>query len=64
VFDVLLHPTLFTPQSWSRRAPLPVGTLAAAAFEGESAHYLDKLLHVDTRCGCPTICSPRSTAQR
>jgi asparagine synthase (glutamine-hydrolysing) len=55
VFDVLLHPTLFTPQFLIATSAAPdVGTLAAAAFEeANSAHYLDKLLHVDTRLWLP-----------
>jgi len=55
VFDALLHPTLFTPQFLAATSGAPdVGTLAAAAFvEANSAHYLDRLLHVDTRLWLP-----------
>jgi asparagine synthase (glutamine-hydrolysing) len=55
VFDVLLHPHLFTPQflAATRGAP-DVGTLAAAAFaEAEGADYVERLLHVDTRLWLP-----------
>ena len=55
VFDVLLHPSLFTPQFLAATASAPdVGALAAAAFgEANSAHYLDRLLHVDLRLWLP-----------
>jgi asparagine synthase (glutamine-hydrolysing) len=55
VFDVLLHPALFTPQFLAATSGSPdVGTLAAAAFEeANSAHYLDRLLHVDTKLWLP-----------
>ncbi|MFO1322672.1 MAG: asparagine synthase (glutamine-hydrolyzing) [Burkholderiales bacterium] len=55
VFDVLLHPTLLTPQFLAATSAAPdVGALAAAAFdEANSASYLDRLLHVDTRLWLP-----------
>ena len=55
VFDILLHPTLLSPAflAATRGAP-DVGALAAAAFEeGASAHYLDRLLHVDLSLWLP-----------
>ncbi|MCC7326971.1 MAG: asparagine synthase (glutamine-hydrolyzing) [Burkholderiales bacterium] len=55
VFDVLLHPALFTPEflAATRGAP-DVGSLAERAYsEADSAHYLDRLLHVDTRLWLP-----------
>ena len=55
VFDVLLHPGLLSPQflAATRGAP-DVGALAEAAFaEGQSEHYLDRLLHVDLRLWLP-----------
>ena len=55
VFDVLLHPGFFTPQFLAATSGAPdVGALAAAAFEeANSAHYLDRLLHVDTKLWLP-----------
>ncbi|MEO8507519.1 MAG: asparagine synthase (glutamine-hydrolyzing) [Betaproteobacteria bacterium] len=55
VFDVLLHPRLFTPQFLSATRDAPdVGELAAQAYaEANSVHYLDRLLHVDTRLWLP-----------
>ena len=55
VFDILLHPALLSPAflAATRGAP-DVGVLAAAAFEeGASAHYLDRLLHVDLSLWLP-----------
>jgi asparagine synthase (glutamine-hydrolysing) len=55
VFDVLLHPRLFTPQFLAATCDAPdVGDLAAQAYaEANSVHYLDRLLHVDTRLWLP-----------
>ena len=55
VFDVLLHPGLFTPHFLQATAKAPdIGVIAAAAFnEAEGAPYLDRLLHVDTRLWLP-----------
>ncbi len=55
VFDVLLHPRLFTPQFLAATRDAPdVGELAAQAYaEANSVHYLDRLLHVDTRLWLP-----------
>ena len=55
IFDVLLHPALFTPEflAATRGAP-DVGALAERAYaEADSEHYLDRLLHVDTRLWLP-----------
>jgi asparagine synthase (glutamine-hydrolysing) len=55
VFDSVLHPGLFTPAFMAATASAPdVGALAAAAYgEANSAHYLDHLLHVDTKLWLP-----------
>jgi asparagine synthase (glutamine-hydrolysing) len=55
VFDVVLHPALFSPAFLAATATAPdVGVLAAAAFaEAGDAPYLDRLLHVDTRLWLP-----------
>jgi asparagine synthase (glutamine-hydrolysing) len=55
VFDVVLHPTLFSPAFLAATAGAPdVGAFAAAAFtEAGDAPYLDRLLHVDTRLWLP-----------
>ncbi len=55
VFDVLLHPSLLTPQFLAATQEAPdVGDLAAAFYaEANSGHYLDRLLHVDTSLWLP-----------
>ncbi len=55
VFDVVLHPGLFSPAFLAATATAPdVGDYAAAAFaEAGDAPYLDRLLHVDTRLWLP-----------
>ena len=55
VFDVVLHPGLFSPAFLAATAAAPdVGVFAAAAFaEAGDAPYLDRLLHVDTRLWLP-----------
>jgi len=55
IFDVVLHPGLFSPAFLAATAGTPdVGTFAAAAYaEAGDAPYLDRLLHVDTRLWLP-----------
>ncbi len=55
LFDVVLHPTLFTPAFLAATAGAPdVGDLAAAAYaEADAPEYLDRMLHVDTRLWLP-----------
>jgi asparagine synthase (glutamine-hydrolysing) len=55
VFDVLLHPGLFSPAFLAATKNAPdIGDLAAAAYaDANSAHYLDRLLHVDTKLWLP-----------
>ncbi|MEP7329004.1 MAG: asparagine synthase (glutamine-hydrolyzing) [Betaproteobacteria bacterium] len=55
VFDVVLHPGLFSPSFLAATAAAPdVGAFAAEAFaEAGDAPYLDRLLHVDTRLWLP-----------
>lgn len=55
IFDVLLHPSLLSPQFLAATQGAPdVGDFAAAAYaEANSAHYLDRLLHVDTKLWLP-----------
>jgi len=55
VFDVLLHPRLFTPQFLAATRDAPdVGAMAAIAFgEAEGADYMERLLHIDTRLWLP-----------
>ncbi len=55
LFDVVLHPALFTPEFLAATAGAPdVGDLAAAAYaEADAPEYLDRLLHVDTRLWLP-----------
>ena len=55
VFDVVLHPALFSPAFLAASAGTPdVGAFAAEAFaEAGDAPYLDRLLHVDTRLWLP-----------
>jgi len=55
VFDVVLHPGLFSPAFLAATAGTPdIGSFAAAAYaEAGAAPYLDRLLHVDTRLWLP-----------
>ncbi len=55
VFDVVLHPGLFSPAFLAATAGTPdIGSFAAAAYaEAGDAPYLDRLLHVDTRLWLP-----------
>ncbi len=55
LFDVVLHPSLFTPEFLAATAGAPdVGDLAAAAYaEAGAPEYLDRMLHVDTRLWLP-----------
>lgn len=55
VFDVVLHPGLFSESFLAATASAPdVGVFAAEAFaEAGDAPYLDRLLHVDTRLWLP-----------
>ena len=67
VFDVLLHPTLFTPQFLAATSAAPdVGDAGGGRIRGsELARTISTVCCTSTPgCGCPTTCSPRSTARR
>ncbi|MEO6566670.1 MAG: asparagine synthase (glutamine-hydrolyzing) [Casimicrobiaceae bacterium] len=55
VFDVVLHPGLFSQAFLAATAGTPdIGSFAAGAYaEAGDAPYLDRLLHVDTRLWLP-----------